>query len=224
MDVKVCNLSKRIGRTWVLRNVSITVSGGQICGLVGPNGCGKTMLMRAIAGLIRPTDGTVMVGDKQLWKDCEFPPKLGLLLETPAFLDSRTGFENLRILASIDDGDAGVDKISNIGDSLQRVGLDPADTRKYRKYSLGMKQRLGIAAATMQSRELILLDEPTNALDVDGVAMVKKILEEERRRGAAILIASHDRDLIEDFADSVYAIYDGSVVSHSKESELERHA
>ena len=181
----------------------------------GVNGSGKTMLMRLISGLIRPTNGTVSIDGKVLGKDISFPPSIGTLIENPAFLDGYSGFENLRILASIHNRITSED----IKATISAVGLDPKSRKAYRKYSLGMKQRLGIAAAVMEHPELILLDEPTNALDVDGVAMVKKIIQKEKDRGALIILCCHDPEVLNALADEIYHIQEGKLASHHIKEE-----
>mgnify|MGYP003364742012 FL=1 len=173
------------------------------------------MLMRLISGLIRPTNGTVSIDGKVLSKDISFPPSIGTLIENPAFLDGYSGFENLRILASIHNRITS----ENIKATISAVGLDPESHKAYRKYSLGMKQRLGIAAAVMEHPELILLDEPTNALDVDGVAMVKEIIQKEKDRGALIILCCHDSEVLNALADEVYHIQEGKLASHHIKEE-----
>lgn len=160
-----------------LENINITFRDGTVYGLRGINGSGKTMLMRAVSGLIYPTDGKVIIDGKCLGIDMSFPEHLGLLLENPAFFDGYTGYKNLELLVSLG-GNPSPDQISR---SLQRVGLNPGDRRKYRKYSLGMKQRLGIAAAILEEPEILIFDEPLNALDTEGVALFSDIMDAERK-------------------------------------------
>ena len=169
----------------IIDHVTLHLESGKITGLKGVNGSGKTMLMRLISGLITPTSGSITINGKQLGKDITFPESVGILIENPAFLDTYSGFDNLKMLASIQNR-IGEEEIRSI---LAKVGLDPQDKKKYRKYSLGMKQRLGIAAAVMENPDIIILDEPTNALDSDGVEMLKEILHEHRERGALLLIS-----------------------------------
>lgn len=171
MKIEVCNMTKRIKGTTVLKNISLSMEGGKIYGLRGKNGSGKTMLLRSLSGLIRPSEGKIMINQDQLGKDIDFPLSMGMLIENPSFLNGYTGFQNLKMLTYIRDNIVEKD----IRQVLNEVGLDPYDKRKYRKYSLGMKQRLGIACALMGKPDLILLDEPFNALDPKGVELVKKI-------------------------------------------------
>lgn len=207
MSIVFDQVTKVIGGAAVIDHVSCRFPTGQITGLQGVNGSGKTMLLRLIAGLIYPTEGRVVVDGAVLGKDAAFPPSLGVLLEAPAFLPSYTGYDNLRLLAAVK-GTAGPRDIET---ALARVGLQDAQGKKYRKYSLGMKQRLGIAAAILERPGLLLLDEPTNALDGSGVELVKAILREERDRGATVVLASHDGALLEDLAGEIFSLAAGRV-------------
>lgn len=207
MEIIVKSATKYIKKALILDDVNIQLTGGKIYGLKGPNGSGKTMLMRLLCGLIRPTSGEVWIDGKKLGKDMDFPESVGLLIENPAFLPNYTGYENLELLAQIR-GKIGAEEICQ---SLLEVGLDPHDPRKYRKYSLGMKQRLGIAAAIMEKPDLLIVDEPTNALDDSGVEQICTILRRERERGALVVIACHDSILLQTLSDEIYKIYEGKV-------------
>ena len=207
MEIIVKSATKYIKKALILDDVNIQLTGGKIYGLKGPNGSGKTMLMRLLSGLIRPTSGEVWIDGKKLGKDMDFPESVGLLIENPAFLPNYTGYENLELLAQIR-GKIGAEQICQ---SLLEVGLDPHDPRKYRKYSLGMKQRLGIAAAIMEKPDLLIVDEPTNALDDSGVEQICTILRRERERGALVVIACHDSLLLQTLSDEIYKIYEGKV-------------
>lgn len=206
--IKLENVSKKIRDRIVLNNISFSFEDGKIYGLKGINGSGKTMLMRMIAGLIYPTEGRLLVEGKELTKDISFPEKLGLLLENPAFLDRYTGLENLKILAELS-GDV---KIEKLRETLIKVGLDPDDKRKYRKYSLGMKQRLGIAAAIMDEPSILMLDEPINALDADGVELFTGIIEEEKKRGTLIILSCHEEARLREYSDVIVLMEDGKIV------------
>lgn len=203
--IELEHVSKTIRKNKVIDDVSVIMKSGEITGLKGVNGSGKTMLMRLIAGLILPTEGIIRINGEQLGKDITFPRSIGTLIENPAFLDSYSGFDNLKLLASIQD------KITDeeIRDSIRQVELNPEDPKKYRKYSLGMKQRLGIAAAVMERPELVILDEPTNALDSDGVQMVKRVLQREKERGAAVIISCHDLYVLKELSDIIYVMKEG---------------
>jgi ABC-2 type transport system ATP-binding protein len=210
MRIEIENLSKTIRHAAVLNDVNMSLDSGKIYGFRGINGSGKTMLMRAICGLIRPTVGAVVVDGMTIGKDISFPPHVGALIETPAFINKYTGFKNLKALAMIQnrvDDDV-------IRQSLCDVGLNPDDKRVYRKYSLGMKQRLGIAAAVMEEPELILLDEPFNALDEAGIESVKNLLVCKRGKGALIILASHDLEGLELLADEMFVLSEGTVTKH----------
>lgn len=207
MLLKVENLSKDIKGSRVLDHIDLSLRDGRVYGFRGINGSGKTMLMRAICGLIRPTEGQVVIDGQVIGKDVSFPPSVGILIENPAFISKYTGFHNLKALAMIQhliDDQA-------VRDALECVGLEPEDKRTYKKYSLGMKQRLGIAAAIMEKPKLILLDEPFNALDEKGIALVKEILMKKREEGALIVLACHDIQELELLADEVFEMTAGKI-------------
>ncbi|AEB76818.1 ATP-binding cassette domain-containing protein [Clostridium botulinum] len=205
--IEISNLNKDIKGNNVLKDINLTLEKGSIYGFIGRNGSGKTMLFRAICGLIKPTTGQVFVDGKELHKDISFPESLGVTIEGPGFWDNYTGFKNLKILASIKN----LITDDEIKKSIDKVGLDPEDLRAYKRYSLGMKQRLSIAQAIMEKPELIILDEPTNGLDEDGVNVVRKILLEQKKRGVTILIASHNKEDIEILADKKYKMDSGNL-------------
>lgn len=188
--VEIAHLTKKLKGKTILSDISMALDTGAAYGFYGHNGSGKSMLFRAIAGLIYPTEGTVKVFGKTLGKDVSFPDSLGIIIESVGFWPYYTGFENLKVLASI----KRLISDSEIRCAMERVGLNPDDKRTYSKYSLGMKQRLGIAQAVMERQNLILLDEPTNALDEDGIKRVRAIIQDEVKRGACVLIASHNRE------------------------------
>ena len=205
MVIKLTNVSKVIKKAKVLDNVNLELTSGKVYGLKGKNGSGKTMLMRVICGLISATEGTVEIDGKILGKDMTFPDSVGVLIENPAFIGNYTGFKNLKVLASIQNR---VDD-EHIREVIRQVGLDPDDKRTYRKYSLGMKQKLGIAAAYMENPDLIILDEPINALDEAGA---KQVLEEQKKRGALIIIACHDKEELEMLSDEIIEISEGRII------------
>ena len=211
-EIKIEDLSKSIKGALILDKVSITLTSGKIYGLRGKNGSGKTMLMRAMAGLLIPDSGSVIINGKTLHKDISFPESIGILIETPSFLPQYTGFKNLKLLAGLT-GNISDDEIRT---ALDRVGLDPEDKRTYRKYSLGMKQKLGIANAIMGEPDIIILDEPINALDEESVKKIKKVLLEIRDKGKLIIIACHDREELEFLSDIIYEIKDGSIVDRKE--------
>ena len=194
----------------VLKNINLTLESGKVIGLKGKNGSGKTMLMRAISGLILPTSGKVYINDKELGRQISFPPSIGILIENPSFISNYTGFKNLKILASIQN------RISDdeIRDAIRKVGLDPDDKRTFKKYSLGMKQRLGIAAAIMERPDIVILDEPINALDEAGAGLIKGLLDELKANGSLIIIACHDTEELNYLSDEIYEIHDGEITGH----------
>lgn len=194
----------------VLKNINLTLESGKVIGLKGKNGSGKTMLMRAISGLILPTSGKVYINDKELGRHISFPPSIGILIENTSFISNYTGFKNLKILASIQN------RISDdeIRDAIRKVGLDPDDKRTFKKYSLGMKQRLGIAAAIMERPDIVILDEPINALDEAGAGLIKGLLDELKANASLIIIACHDTEELNYLSDEIYEIYDGEITGH----------
>ena len=207
MIIRTKNATKYIRGALILDKVNVEFESGKIYGLQGPNGSGKTMLMRLVGGLIRPTSGEVYINENKLGQSFDFPTSMGLLIENPAFLPNYTGLKNLELLAGI----KGNVNLEQLRQTIRDVGLNPDDKRKYRKYSLGMKQRLGIAAAIMEKPDLILMDEPTNALDDTGVEQICQLLLRERDRGALILMACHDAAILEQMSDEIYTIYEGKV-------------
>ncbi len=211
-EIRIEDLSKSIKGALILDKVSITLTSGKIYGLRGKNGSGKTMLMRAMAGLLIPDSGFVIINGKTLHKDISFPESIGILIENPSFLPQYTGLKNLKLLAGLT-GNISDDEIRT---ALDRVGLDPEDKRTYRKYSLGMKQKLGIANAIMGEPDIIILDEPINALDEESVKKIKKILLEIRDKDKLIIIACHDREELEYLSDIIYEIKDGSIVDRKE--------
>lgn len=208
--IEVKNLYKTINKQTVIQDVCVSMQSGKIYGFQGINGSGKTMLMRLISGLIFPTHGSIEINGKAMGKEITFPESIGIFLENPTFLDSYSGFQNLKMLASIQN------KIDDtqIRDILSAVGLDPMDKKKYRKYSLGMKQRLGIAAAIMEKPDVVIMDEPTNALDVDGIALVKQILTAQRERGSLVIISCHDLSILQEMSDEIFLLDSGRVKAH----------
>lgn len=211
MKLEIKDYTKVIRGNTVLDHINLTFSGGKIYGLKGINGSGKTMLMRAVCGLILPTHGSVVIDGKTLGKELSFPESAGVLIENPSFLPNLTGIRNLKILADLQGG-VTEEQIRGV---LTTVGLDPDDRRKFRKYSLGMKQKLGIAAAILGDPELIILDEPLNALDTDGVEMVHTVLAQAKARGALIILACHDAEELNALSDEIITIERGKITNIS---------
>lgn len=207
MKVVFKNYNKLIKKKEILTDINLTFESGKIYGLHGHNGSGKTMLLRAICGLILPTSGSVTVDGKTVGKDIEFPDSVGVIIENMSLIPEYTGFKNLQLLAGIKKkiGD------SEIRDTLISVGLDPDDKRKVKEYSLGMKQKLNFAQAIMEKPELLLLDEPTNAMDVQTVEKVRSILAEMKEKGTLIIIASHNKEDLDALCDEFIDICDGKI-------------
>ncbi|ATD54304.1 ABC transporter ATP-binding protein [Clostridium chauvoei] len=202
--VEIKNASKIINNIKILDNINVSFKSGHIYGIIGKNGSGKTMLFKAICGLINITSGEIKVFDK-LIANGKFPDDTGIIIENPGFLPQYSGYKNLEILASIRN------KItpSDIKDIIRKVGLNPDDNRPVKKYSLGMKQRLGIAQALMENPKLLILDEPMNALDEEAVNDIRKILLDLQKQSVTIILASHNKEDIYTLCDSIYTITNG---------------
>lgn len=207
MELVVDNINKAIRKKVILDRVSLSLESGSIYGFVGKNGSGKTMLFRALSGLMRIDSGSITWGGKKLHKDFSVLPGLGIVLENAGLYPDLTGMQNLAYLAGLTKR-VGTEEIIR---AIDRVGLDPYDRRAYGKYSLGMKQRLAIAQAIMEEPDVIMLDEPTNALDETGVEEIRNVILEERERGALILVASHYKEDIQVLADEWYRVENGRV-------------
>lgn len=206
--LKAEHVYKRIRRKEILVDINLELCSGKIYGFVGRNGSGKTMLFRALSGLINIDSGKISFNEKTLHKDMEVLPNMGLTLENAGLYPELTGFQNLKILSQIRKVISAID----IKQSISKVGLNPDDKRSFRKYSMGMKQRLIIAQAIMEKPDIIILDEPTNALDEKGVIEVRNIIEKEKKRGAIILLASHNRQDIDILADHIYILNQGNIM------------
>ncbi|MBS6398322.1 MAG: ABC transporter ATP-binding protein [Clostridiales bacterium] len=198
-------ICKSIKGKQVLEHISLELEEGNVYGFWGRNGSGKTMLFRALSGLIRIDSGSILWADRELHKDFAVLPSLGIVLEHAGLYPNMTGVENLTYLA----GFRKTAGQAEILDAIRRVGLDPEDRRVYGKYSMGMKQRLAIAQAVMEKPDVILLDEPTNGLDEMGLEAIRKLIREEKERGALVLLASHNKDDMKVLADHVYGISEG---------------
>ena len=207
MKLTVENLCKKIKDRVILDNINLNLESGNVYGFVGRNGSGKTMLFRAVSGLINIDSGKVMLDEKELHKDMQVLPDMGIILENAGLYSEFTGRKNLQILADIRK------KITpeEVDKAIEKVGLDPSDRRTYRKYSLGMKQRIILAQAIMEHPSILFLDETTNALDEDGVKKIRRIVAEEKERGSIVLLASHNKEDIEMLADKVYYMVDGRI-------------
>ncbi len=203
--VEIKNYCKSIKSRPILNNVSYNFEYGKIYGIYGHNGSGKTMLLRAIAGLLVPDSGSVVIDGKVLHKDMSFPLSIGIVIENMNLLPQYNAFDNLKILGKIKKTATDED----IKTALERVGLK--SDLKVKKFSLGMKQRLNIAQAVFEKQKIILLDEPTNALDNDGVQLIYKLLKEEKERGALVVITTHHKEDLEEICDVVLEMTEGEM-------------
>lgn len=202
--IVVEHIYKSFGKDSVLEDVNLTIKSGEIFGVVGNNGSGKTVLMKCICGFMKPDKGKIYVNGRRIGKDCDFPDSLGMIIETPGFLPNLSGYKNLKILADLK---AKIGR-EEIKDSLAKVGLDPNLRKHVSKYSLGMRQRLGIAQAIMENPNVLILDEPFNGLDKAGVVHMRGLLKELKEQGKSILLASHNAQDIEELCDNVHEMED----------------
>ena len=205
--ISVDKLTKKFGSTVVLKEISISFESGKIHGIIGRNGSGKTVFMKCICGLTPMTGGNVIVNGKKIGVDCEIIPNAGVIIETPGFLNNLSGYSNLKNLSSLT-GKIGKAEICS---AISRVGLNPNDKKHVGKYSLGMRQRLGLAQAIMENPDILILDEPMNGLDKDGVADMRKYLLDLKKQGKTILIASHSAEDIDVLCDTVYEMDKGKL-------------
>lgn len=206
--IKVDKVTKKFGSDIALNNVSIKFERGKIYGIVGRNGSGKTVLFKTVIGFLKPTSGKVIVDGKEIGKDIDFADNIGIIIETPGFLSSYSGYKNLEYLASIKN----IIGKKEIKESMERVELDPNSKKKVGKYSLGMRQRLGIAQAIMENPDILILDEPMNGLDNQGVDDVRGILLNLKDEGKSIILASHNKEDIEVLCDEVYEMEQGKLI------------
>ncbi len=207
--ITVDHLVKEIDKNIILNDITLQMEKGKIYGLTGINGSGKTMLLRCICGLVRPTSGKIYINNKLLGKEFDFPESVGALIENPGFIEHYTAIGNLKELAiirnRIDD--------SRIKEVLNEVGLDYREKKKVKKYSLGMRQKLGIAIAFMENPDLLILDEPFNALDTDGIQKIKKMIIKSKQRGSVVIICCHDNGILEEISDVIIKLEEGKVIN-----------
>lgn len=210
--IELVNICKRFKNEQVLQNVNLTFYDNKIYGVVGGNGSGKSVLFKIICGYILADDGEILIDERILGKDMDFYDKLGALIEAPGFIWHQSGYDNLLYLAKIRN------QISNeeVKEAIRLVGLDPNSKKWVGKYSMGMKQRLGIAQAIMEKPELLILDEPMNSLDEHGVDEIRSLLHEYRQEGRIILITSHYAQDIQMLCDEVYTIKSGKIVNKER--------
>ena len=213
--ISVQNLSKSFGQERVLKNVSRDFEKGKIHGIVGNNGSGKTVLMKCICGFLIPDGGSITVNGERVGVDVDFPRDMGLIIETPGFLPNVTGLKNLEILASLNKNIG----LREIAAAIRRVGLDPLMKKPVGKYSLGMRQRLGIAQAIMENPSLLILDEPLNGLDKHGVMEMRQLIKGLKEQGKTILLASHNQGDIDELCDTVCEM-DAGVMTMIREESI----
>lgn len=207
--ITVKNVTKKFKEAVVLDNISVSFEKGKVHGLIGRNGSGKTMLMKCICGIVPLTSGEIRVNDKVIGKDTDIPENVGVIIETPGFLPGYSGYANLKFLAMINNK-IGKEEIRN---AIKSVGLNPDDKKHVGKYSLGMRQRLGLAQAIMENPDLLILDEPMNGLDKDGVKDMREYLLDLKERGKTILIASHSAEDIDVLCDTVHEMDKGRMTA-----------
>ena len=207
MNISIEHVTKKIKNATVLKDICLEMKGGTVYGLQGKNGSGKTMLMRAISGLIRPTSGRIVINGEQLHKNISIPRSIGLLLENPSLLPEYDASQNLKLLAKMQ---GGVPE-EEIRQLIRDVGLEDAGHKKVEKYSLGMKQRLGIAAAILGSPDIILLDQPINAIDGEGVEEIRSLILSLKNEKRIIIVACHDKEEMNLLADEIVHLRDGRI-------------
>ena len=207
MNISIEHVTKKIKNATVLKDICLEMKVGTVYGLQGKNGSGKTMLMRAISGLIRPTSGRIVINGEQLHKNISIPRSIGLLLENPSLLPEYDASQNLKLLAKMQ---GGVPE-EEIRQLIRDVGLEDAGHKKVEKYSLGMKQRLGIAAAILGSPDIILLDEPINAIDGEGVEEIRSLILSLKNEKRIIIVACHDKEEMNLLADEIVHLRDGRI-------------
>jgi ABC-2 type transport system ATP-binding protein len=210
--IEVKNVGLKIKKDVILKGINVNFEKGKIHGIVGRNGCGKTMLMKCICGFVKPTDGEVFVEGKKIGKDVDFPQNVGIIIETPGFVPYYSGYRNLKILAGLRKK-IGKEEIMDI---LKKVGLEGAENKLVRKYSLGMRQRLGLAQAMMEKPDIFILDEPMNGLDNEGVEEMRVILKGLKEEGKTILLVSHNSEDISILSDEIYYMDKGTMEKGKK--------
>lgn len=205
--IEVEKLNLNLNKQVILKDINISFEEGLIYGIVGKNGSGKSMLFKCICGLVYPTSGKIIVNGKEIGKDIDFPENTGILIEMPGLMPHYSGFKNLQVLASLNNK-IGQQEIRQV---LERVGLSPDEKKAVKKYSLGMKQRLGIAMAIMENPQILILDEPMNSLDKEGIEDIRKLLKEIKAAGKTILLTSHNFEDILTLCDEVYEMEHGTM-------------
>lgn len=216
MIIEIKEISKSFRGVKVLKNVSMTLESGYIYGFIGHNGSGKTVLLKLICAFFEPTTGEILFNGTNIIKNNEYPPSTRALIERPTFISELSGKENLELLAKIQKK-IGEKEIEN---ALEKVGLEKEKDKLYYKYSLGMKQKLGIAQVLMENPQILILDEPFNGLDDESAKNIRQILLEEKKKGKLIILATHLKEDIELLCDELYKFDDGVVTKEEKEIEI----
>ena len=209
MKIEVKDVTKKLDKELVLNDVSLSLDSGKIYGLVGRNGSGKSMLLKTICGFVKPDKGYVKVGGEDIYKNNTFPKKTAALIERPNYLPDLTGYENLKMLASINKiiGD------KEILNTLEKVNLLEEKDKKFKKYSLGMKQKLGIAQVLMENPDIMIFDEPFNGLEEKRIKKIRKLLLDEKKKGKLIIIATHIKEDINELCDIIYRVDNGKIIN-----------
>ncbi len=208
MEILIKNLTKKLDNNVVLDNINLVLNSGEIIGFVGRNGSGKSMLFKSLCGFVVPDEGSIVINGKDLYKESEFPESTAALIENPTFIRNLSGYDNLELLASINK------KISDadILNTLKEVDLFDEKDKKFKKYSLGMKRKLGIAQVLMENPDIMILDEPFNGLDESSVEKIRKIIIKKKKEGKLIIIATHIKEDIEKLCDRVYVLDSGKII------------
>lgn len=209
--IEIQHLTKNFGDNTVLQDVTMTLHPGRIYGLVGRNGSGKTMLLKHILGFVYATSGTIRVCGKEIGKEIDMPRNVGAIIENPGFLPEYSAFKNLKLLAAI----RGKIKDEEIKEAIRLAGLDPESKKHVGKYSLGMKQRLGLAQALMEHPDILLLDEPLSGLDNDGVKEMHQLLLKQKEEGRLLIVASHSKEDIDVLCDEIFFFDKGKIIAHT---------
>lgn len=215
--IELKEVSKKFGKKEIYKSVNLNIEVGECVGIIGGNGSGKSVLFQIIAGLLPTDTGTVTVNGKILGKDSDFPESVGILINSPGYVDYYSGFKNLQLLARIQ-GKIGDEEIR---ETMRLVGLDPDDKTRVKKYSMGMKQKLGIAQAIMEGQSIVILDEPYNALDFNTNKEITAVLRELKRAGKTILLTSHQQEYLDKLCDKMYCIEEKSLVIFDESKKIE---
>ena len=216
--IEIKNLTKVFGEETILKNISCEFEQGKIHGIVGMNGSGKTVLLKCICGFIPPTKGKIIVEGKEISKEIDFPESLGVIIENPGFLPELSGYKNLEILAAM----RGMIGKQEIYRAMEAVGLDPKSGKKVKKYSLGMRERLGIAQAIMENPRILILDEPFNGLDKKGVKEIYQLIIDLKENGKTVILVSHNVVDIQSLCDNVYEMELGVLQNIIKNEDKRR--